>query len=278
MTLANPLELIETARYPLAALDQPQGLALVDRCRAALRNDAICTLPGFIPQPDLDRLVREAEALIPWGHYYDEPRSAYVDEEETAHPAWHPRRVRHSNRYRQVLNHRVPNDALLRSLFLCPELTDFVRRVLGHETLFTSACPHLALTLQIAWEGDCNGWHYDGNDGVVTLLLQEPESGGSFQYAPYIRGEGGGEAAQNYEAVSALFADPQTHARRAKISAGTFTLFNGSRSLHGVAPVGPTARPRIVAIFSYDRRPDMVFPQGYVDHVQSFPQDALAAS
>ena len=54
---------------------------------------------------------------------------------------------------------------------------DFIRQIRGVETLFPSQCPHLALTSKIAFEGDTDGWHYDPNDGVVTLLLQQSENG-----------------------------------------------------------------------------------------------------
>ena len=37
-------------------------------------------------------------------------------------------------------------------------------------------------------------------------------------------------------------------------------IFQGRRALHRVTPV-EGARSRIVALFSYDRRPDMVFPE-----------------
>lgn len=48
---------------------------------------------------------------------------------------------------------------------------------------------------------------------------------------------------------------------------GTFVLFRGRRSIHRVAPVGPTAKPRLIALFSYDRQPGMVFPQATVRSV-----------
>lgn len=271
----EPIEsrrIVDTARYPLTALDSAGGQALVDRCRADLEQQALCILPGFLGQPALARMVREAEALIPQGHRYDQPRGSYEYDDGASHGEGHPRRALHDNRYRQVLNYQIPNDSLIRQLFLWPALTEFVRRALGLETLYTSACPHLALSLHVAREGDCNGWHFDPNDGVVTLMLQAPESGGAFEYAPNIRRDG----EENYEAVGALFAKPETRARRPALTPGALSLFNGSRSIHRVTQVGPTSRPRIMAIFSYDERPDQVFSQGYIDLVRSFPQDAAA--
>ena len=121
---------------------------------------------------------------------------------------------------------------------------------------------------KVAFECDLDGWHYDPNDGVITLMLQPSESGGEFEYAPYIRNE----QEENYTDVKRLFDSPDTEAQRIKLEAGTFTLFNGRFSMHRVRPVGSTKQPRIVAIFSYDQRPDMVFSQDYIDMLRSFPQ------
>ena len=122
--------------------------------------------------------------------------------------------------------------------------------------------------MKIAFEGDQDGWHYDPNDGVVTLQLQTPDEGGEFEYAPYIRSDDD----ENYQGVARLFDSPDTEATQLRPAAGTFMLFNGSRSMHRVRRVGPTRRPRVVAIFSYDGQPDMLFSQSYIDLVRSFPR------
>jgi hypothetical protein len=47
--------------------------------------------------------------------------------------------------------------------------------------------------------------------------------------------------------------------KRKKVTPGTLMLFCGHRALHRVSPV-VGARERIIALFSYDRRPEMNFP------------------
>ena len=99
-------------------------------------------------------------------------------------------------------------------------------------------------------------------------MLQPSEFGGEFEYAPYIRNE----QEENYTEVRRFFDSPDLEAQRINLEAGTFTLFNGRFSMHRVRPIGPTKQPRIVAIFSYDQRPDMVFSQDYIDMLRSSPQ------
>ena len=73
-----------------------------------------------------------------------------------------------------------------------------------------------------------------------------------------------------------VFDAPENHACRTEIQPGTLVLFNGKYALHRVSPVGPTDRPRIIAIFSYDKRPDKLFSRDYIDMVRNFRQDAVA--
>ncbi len=267
-------QLIDLDRYPIDQLESGAGRDLIEICHNNLDTEAIALLPGFIRPSAISGMAEEAQNLIDQAYRYDQPRVAFYE-----HPNHHHRvhdsdngsELRskpHPNRYYQILNYQIPNNSNLRAIYLWPKLTEFVRRVLDVNRLYPSVCPHLALTMKVAFEGDLDGWHYDPNDGVITLMLQPSESGGEFEYAPYIRNE----QEENYTGVKRLFDSPDTEARRIKLEAGTFTLFNGRFSIHRVRPVGPTKQPRIVAIFSYDKRPDMVFSQDYIDMLRSFPQ------
>lgn len=241
MEPVSPATLVDVGRYPMENLDGHSGTGFLASCRSELREQSICVLEGFVKPHALAGMVKETRALIPQGYYFDKPRTSYEgnDHVDRNWPSGHPRTVEHINRYRQVLNYQIPNDSLVRSVFHWPALTEFVRRVLGFDTLYTSACPHLALTLQIAQEGDSNGWHFDSNNGNITLLIQEPDSGGEFEYVPGLREDHD----EHYDDVRAVFEAPRRHTRRTDIRPGTLVLFNGKYALHRVTPVGHTKQP-----------------------------------
>jgi hypothetical protein len=230
--------LIDLERYPIDRLDTAEGQALIARCQADLDRDASAILPGFLRAEALVGLTAEAEALIPESRRFERvPRVTYPqgDPGDGSALSEEVRAMKHLNANNQILNYMIPNYSDLRAIYLWPD-----------------------------------GWHYDPNDGVVTLLLQAPDAGGEFEYAPNIRSDDD----QNYEGVKQLFANPETEGRRVPQAAGTFTFFNGKNSMHRVKPVGKTSKPRIVAIFSYDQRPDQVFGQYYVEMLHTLPQGA----
>ena len=264
-------DLIDIDRYPLHALDSDEGERLVARCRHALEDKALCLLPGFVRSEALAEMVSETTPLTRVAHYLDETNFFSHDREaDKKWPAGHPNRAKIPNCYRQVLTEDVPENSRLYALSRWSPLTEFVRRVFTAETMYRSNCPHLSLTLKIADTGDADGWHYDPNDGVVSLLLQKPDNGGQFEYTPYIRSPDD----ERYDDVAKLFADPQAYALRPSMEPGTFVLFNGHLSMHRVTTVGETTQPRMIALLSYDKTPDQVFSPWYVEHVREFPTDA----
>ena len=258
-------QIVDLDRYPIANIDDAPARALIDACRRDLDEQALCTLPGFIRPEVLPQLVAEAEALVPKAYRNDNLRTPYGWMCNTGFPPDHPRSQVFRNRSGLVMTDQFQGDGPIVCLFRWDPLTEFVREALSCETLYRSACPHLSLNLGIEGEGDQFGWHYDTNDGVVSLLLQQPDEGGHFEYAPYIRAEDD----EAYPQVARLFAGEPGMARRPVMAPGTFVLFKGRRSCHRVTPVGPAVRPRLIALFSYDERPGMVFPEATVNDLKN---------
>lgn len=124
--------------------------------------------------------------------------------------------------------------------------------MLDEPALFQLADPVMACTSTVMYEGDTHGWHFDLNDFVVSILLQAPESGGTFDFAPNIRRDG----EENYPAVAAAIDGHSAGVRSIKVEAGTLLLFCGRRALHRVPPVHGKV-PRVIALYSYDRKPDV---------------------
>ena len=165
----------------------------------------------------------------------------------------------HQCKYNQVLNYQIPNDSLLRQVYYWQPLTDFPWGLSGYESFYRSDCPQLALSPKIPGEGDTDGWHFDSNDIVLSILLQAAEAGGEFKYAPYIRSE----TDENFAGVRELLADPQKNASRPGMVVANLTVFQGDLSMHRVTPV-VGQRQRIVALFCYDREPGTTFAQCYI--------------
>ncbi len=256
--------IVDLDRYPVDRPGEPAYESLLAAGQTALQERALFSMPGFIRTDAVVEMAAELDRLLPRSCRYDRPRSPWdYGDPQARWPDGHPRASKHPCAYNQVLNYQIGNDSSLRQVYFWEPLADFLRRLCGYQRFFRSECPHLALSSKIAGAGDTDGWHYDSNDVVFSILLQAPEAGGVFEYAPYIRSE----FDENYAGIAELFADPGRKALRPAIEPGNLTVFKGDLSMHRVTPVEGERR-RIVALFCYDQNPGTNFSQAYIEELE----------
>ncbi len=244
-------QIVDLDRYPIDRLDEEGGRTLLERARAALRAVGACDLPGFLRPEAISAAVESAASV---GHRayrteqtHDIEFSGLTPE---SLPADDPRRIRiRSAKQGTALDH-IPADSPVRTLYESPALLDFVGAALDVDPIFRSDDPLGALNYMYFQPGDELGWHFDNADFVVTLLLQAPEGGGVFEFAPMLRSEDD----RNDDGVRALLAGDRTPVRTMSGEPGTLALFRGHWSPHRVTPV-EGSRMRINAVLCYGRTP-----------------------
>ena len=127
---------------------------------------------------------------------------------------------------------------------------------MGKERLYTMADPLAAMNVMTYRAGQALNWHFDRSEFTTTLLLQEPEAGGAFRYRSDLRSDDD----PNYEGVARLLEGADPHVETLPLAAGTLNIFKGKNTAHRVTPVAG-ARERIIAVFSYYERPDVLFSE-----------------
>jgi len=249
MTAVAPLaDLVDLERYPL---EDDEAIAPIIRAsRAQLAQASFACLPGFLKAGVAAAMTREALAAMPRAYRREQSFSAYSEVDLERYPEGHVRRRKHPSRQFIVANDILERSGLLLSLYSNDLLRRRIAQMLNEPELHPLADPVMACTCTVMYAGDTHGWHFDLNDFVVSILLQAPEAGGTFDFAPNIRDEG----QENYEAVAEVLEGRSPRLRSVRVDAGTLLLFCGRRALHRVPPVIGSV-PRVIALFSYDRRP-----------------------
>lgn len=246
--------IVDLTRYPIDRPGGPEFDALIVDCRARLAGDGLCLLPAFIRPAALTAMTEEAMALAPQAHRRREMKTAYDCAAPAGLPPDHPRRRRHLYSMAAIAYDEFGADSPTRALYEWDVLTAFIAAAVGGGPLFRCADELASCTVTMLADGDEHGWHYDSNDFVVSLLLQTAEDGGHFELWPHLRTP----TDERYDIVGRLFDGEHIGLLRPEMQPGTLSLFRGQRSLHHVTRVGGP-RPRLIALFSYDRGPDMRF-------------------
>ena len=240
----------DLGRYPIDRLEDAEGIALVERAREALHAVGACDLPGFLLPEAVDAAAR-VRAPCATRHT---ARNRRTTSSSRASPdsleADDPRRTRIRSGKEGTALDDIPADSPVRALYESDAMLAFIGAALEIEPIFRSEDPLGALNYMYYAPGDELGWHFDGADFVVTLLLQAPEAGGTFEFAPMLRSEDD----RNDEGVRALLGGDRSRIRTMSGEPGTLALFRGHWSPHRVTPV-EGARVRINAVLSYAGAP-----------------------
>jgi 2OG-Fe(II) oxygenase superfamily len=240
-------QIVDLGRYPIHELDGPDGQALVAHARTALHAVGACDLPGFLRPEAISAAVDSALSVRAKAYRTEQTHdiefSGLAAESLTADD---PRRTRIRSGKEGTALDDIPADSPVRTVYESDELTAFVGAALEIDPIYRSEDPLGALNYMYYAPGDELGWHFDGADFVVTLLLQGSEAGGTFEFAPMLRSADD----RNDEGVRTLLAGTSERVQTMSGEPGTLALFRGHWSPHRVTPV-EGSRTRINAVLSY---------------------------
>ena len=240
---------INTNRYPIFDLESGDTQHLVRQVQESLADIGACVLPDFVTPEALSILAAEANELkslafqgptsaTPYFFNYQHDGHLDVDGE-------HPLKRVGRRCLSQVASDLIPEASLLHRIYYHDVLPGFLAAVRG-TPIFHNCDPYQNLNISVMQPGGCQQWHFDGGTMVTTLLLQEPEAGGVFEFAPNIRSDDN----ENYEDVRKVLDGETAHLHRIEPKAGQLVLFQGHYSLHRVTEVAGE-RARLQAILGY---------------------------
>ena len=249
-------DVVDIDRYPLNAPGNPAYGRTVAQARAQLAETGCALLKDFIIPSGLDGMVRESDALRPDAYFSTRrftPYPPYVAEENQDLPNGHPRRFVADRTNRFLAYDQFADASPVRLLYEWDCFREFIRQCLGIATIHPYGDPLAACTLSFQGPGEALPWHFDETHFIVSLLIDEPDEGGSFQYVPNLRSD----ADENYPAVSAILAGGGENVIDLDLRPGDLQIFEGRRSLHRVtAPRGE--RGRCIALLSYCEEPGVI--------------------
>jgi hypothetical protein len=247
-------QVVDTARYPLAEPASADWEYVVSRTRRELQDVGCSVLPNFVRRSLCDALRLECAKVAPLAYYEVETVNVYNIAADPSLPEDHPGRIalRRGNAF--VARDHIPEDFIIHRLYSSELFQHFIASCFGLSRVYELADPLAGLCVNVVTPGMEHPWHFDTNEFAVSLLTQEPQGGGVFEYCPNIRSA----EAENFDDVRAVLAGRGGNSIRSLVlRPGDLQLFEGRYSMHRVSSVhGDTARHS--AIFAYCERPGVV--------------------
>lgn len=246
-------DLVRLDTYPIHELQSQTGQALVARCRQLLQETACCSLPCFVSEAALAKLIEESREVAKSAYYSECRTNVYFSEDDPNLPANHPQRIFLNRTSAFVPADAIPADTAMRALYKSPYLMPFVRACLNEQDLYEYDDPLADVIVNVVDPGQEFPWHFDTNEFSISLMTQTAEKGGLFEFVSNLR-SGDDE---NYRGVTAVLQGDRSQVRTLDLKPGDLQIFKGRHTLHRVTKVEGN-RPRYIAIFSYAKQPGMV--------------------
>lgn len=248
-------ELVDLDRYPIHQQDSDGYRTCVIEAREQLRASGCALNKDFVRPVALKRIGDEIWERKGSSHFSTQNMNPYFH--TAVNPDFGPDHP--VNTFIERSSGFIPGDSweagcVTDRLFRSPEIAQFLADCLGVPTLYCYADPLAGLTANILDPGQQFTWHFDTNDFAVTILVDEAEEGGLFEYVPGIRSA----IDENFGAIAGVLAGGRQGVVSLDLRPGDLQIFRGRYSLHRVTRVAATSVPRHAAIFAYTEQPNVI--------------------
>ncbi len=238
--------------FPIHDRDNSKYKKIVQEAREALSLDGCYVLKSIINTEAIYEMQKEASKIENLAHYTTNKVNVYFSKDDASYPKDHPRRffMERSNGF--VSGDKFPKNSIIKELYYSKILKEFIADCLNVK-MYHYADPLASLTINVNKPGDRFSWHYDTNEFTVTMLVQDCDEGGVFQYVPNIRNK----EDECYDEVLKLLKGDQTRVKEIKLNEGDLQLFKGRYALHR-ATRAEGNKTRNLVVFTYTEKENVI--------------------
>ena len=245
MDQTNIRNIIDLGKYPL------EDANFIKLCRTKISENGVLTLPNFLNEQIIKYLVEEGSDAQNMAFFSNSTHNVYLTKNNLELDDDHIFNRQVVSSKGCITDDQIPQISPLKTLYNSEIFREFLASVLGEKKLYEYADGLSSINVHYASEGEELGWHFDNSSFAITLLLQAPEAGGSFEYIKDLRDAEAGE--MNFEGVKSLL-DGITKPEVLKVEPGTLVLFRGKNSIHRVTPTRGN-KTRMLVVLAYNTNP-----------------------
>jgi len=246
-------ETIDTETYPIHDRGSQRYWELVALYRQQIADVGCAVIKDFVRPSALERMRGETTDLAPRAHYNNTHTNPYNSTDDPGLPEDHPKRVFADRTNAFVAGDLIADDTEVRRLYHDPGFQQFLADVLGVEQIHEYADPLAGLVINVLQPNCQHPWHFDTNEFIVTMMTQQSEAGGRFEYVPGIRSTGD----ENFDGVGQVVNGDHSQVRVLDVKPGDVQIFFGRFSLHRVSRVQGESE-RHTVILGYAKQPGQI--------------------
>nr|CAA6824002.1 MAG: Unknown protein [uncultured Thiotrichaceae bacterium] len=239
-------QMVDLARYPIHDLNHPKTRQLIDDCRERLDDDGCALLKDFMLPASLERMQAESDRLYDQTFWTEATHNPYFTADDPTLDESHPKRHFEERSSGYINSDLLEEDSDLRAIYASPIVTRFIGECLNVWPLYCWSDPLGCNPYSVMDTDNYFPWHFDGNNFTVSILVQESEAGGVFEYASDLRTP----EDENFAVVRQVLEGARGRVKQLDLCPGDMQIFKGRYSMHRVTRIEGQQR-RVIALPSY---------------------------
>jgi len=229
----------------------------VKRCRSELQKNSILILNNFLAEKPLVNLQREGQSLHNKAFYCSQSHNVLLAEKNIQLDDKHPCNIEVVSDKGCVPHDLIPENSSLRIVYNSTLFKNFIQSLLSVEKVYPYADTLSSINYNYYEKNQQLGWHFDNASFAISLMIQSPISGGSFQYVVDARNVE--KNIFNIQLIDSVLKNKYP-VKELRIEEGALVLFYGSNYLHRVTPVNSN-KHRILVTLNYNLQKNIELSQ-----------------
>jgi len=217
----------------------------VKSCRSQLKKKSILVLNSFLTEKSLFNLQREGQSLHNKAFYCSQSHNVLLSEKNIQLDDKHPCNTEVVSDKGCVPHDLIPENSSLRIIYNSTLFKNFIQSLLSVEKVYSYSDTLSSINYNYYEKNQQLGWHFDNASFAISLMIQSPLSGGSFQYVVNARNVE--KNTLNIQLIDSVLKNKYP-VKELRIEEGALVLFYGSNYLHRVTPTNSNKYRMLVTL------------------------------
>ena len=220
----------------------------INSCHHRLKKESVLQLDNFLTDNAISLLQNEAKILHKKAYYCCQFHTILLNKKNKEVSNKDPCNIEVKSDKGCVPHDLIPHDSFLNQIYKSSVFRKFIKKVLGIKNIYPYKDNLSSINYNYYEKSQELGWHFDNASFAITLMIDSPDKGGSFQYITkgrdyennFIDKDFIAKVIKGNECVNELQVKP-----------GSLILFYGRNYLHRVTPV-LSNKGRVLVTLNYN--------------------------
>ena len=220
----------------------------INYCHVKLKKESVLQLDNFLTYEAITILQNEAKTLHGQAYYCCQFHTILLNKKDEEISDQDPCNIEVKSDKGCVPHDLIPSKSFLNQIYKSDEFKEFIKKVLGVKNIYPYKDNLSSINYNYYEKSQQLGWHFDNASFAITLMIDSPDEGGTFQYITKGRNYENNFIDKN---LIAKVIKGNENVNELQVKPGSLILFYGRNYLHRVTPV-LSDKGRILVTLNYN--------------------------